>query len=611
MARFSDEDIAKVREATDLVQVVSERVVLKQKGRLFWGNCPFHGEKTPSFKIDPGTGLWHCFGCGKGGDVFKYIQYSDNMDFPEAVRMLAERAHIEVSLDAEDAKRAGISQQVRAVCKDTAEFYHSILKASVSPAAATARSYLASRGFGSEIAQEWMLGFAPGHGQLAAHLKEQGHSVEAMVDANVVFKPDRGPLRDRFYDRVMFPICDVQGRPIAFGGRIIGDGAPKYLNSNDTPVFHKSANLYGLDKAKNSIVTSRTAIVVEGYTDVIALHKAGFTNVVATLGTALTARHVTLLGRFAGRIVYVFDGDEAGLKAADRAVEFIDQTITPESSSNPVMLDVVTIPAGADPADLVSQTDGVAQFQKLLDTAQSLIKFAIDRRLARWNLDRPEERQKAISDCASVLAPIKKSMMATDYAQYIVDKLWAAGLRVDLKQVLQAIEHSKVAPSAPVAAQTSPQTVEEKPVLSVTMSADDAIEREVLALMIASARARGELKAALRPEVFANMAHRELYNQIIAIPDEVNSAAVVSLLEKDMQGVAQGFAAWDFEELENSAVELTAHLSNRVVINYLERIERKQRMELKEVTDKARKQELSQSIVGILQKIAELRSKMV
>ena len=216
MGRISDEDIQRVRDATDLIGLISERILLKPKGRLQWGLCPFHGEKTPSFKVDPATQLWHCFGCGLGGDVFGFVMRSDNVDFPDAVRMLADRSRIELVEEAGGVPR-GRKERIFAACEEAATFYQKVLSGSREPGPEDARRYLGGRGLGSEIAKSWRLGYAPGRGALVKHLSQQGFSAEEMVDANLALKDDSGRLKDRFYERVMFPINDLQGRVIAFG----------------------------------------------------------------------------------------------------------------------------------------------------------------------------------------------------------------------------------------------------------------------------------------------------------------------------------------------------------------------------------------------------------
>ena len=428
MAGYSQEDIQRVREANDLVDVVGERVPLKQRGRDFWCCCPFHQEKTPSCKIDPNTQLWHCFGCGEGGDLFAFVMKLDEMEFPDAVRWLAERGHVEITEQGGRGLPRGQKARLQEICKETAAFYHLQLMRSKEAGAASARAYLGGRGLGGEVPRTWMLGYAPGRGALVSHLRSKGFSFQEMILANVAMGPregQRGPTRDRFYERVMFPIFDARGACIAFGGRVIGQGEPKYLNSQETPIFHKSEVLYGLDKAKGAMSATGTAVVVEGYTDVIALHEAGVKNVVATLGTALTRQHIRALSRYAGkRIVYLFDGDAAGQRAADRALQFIDYSMTPESGKSRVELLAVVLPDDLDPADFVAQR-GAEALQAQLDAAQPLLQFGIDRRLERYDLGSAEGRSHALADALSVLAPIKDSLLAKDYAVQIAGRVRA------------------------------------------------------------------------------------------------------------------------------------------------------------------------------------------
>lgn len=420
MAGFSEEDIRKVREANDVVSVIGDRVPVRQRGRDFWCCCPIHDEKTPSCKIDPAAQLWHCFGCGAGGDVFSFVMQLDDLDFPDAVRKLAERGNVQITEGGKPAVAHGYKARLKEICKETAAFYHMQLMRGKESGAASARSYLAGRGLGGEVPKRWELGFAPGGGQLVRHLKAKGFKDKELIDANVALDGGsggrRGGLKDRFYNRIMFPIYDVQGECIAFGGRIIGDGQPKYLNSQETPVFHKSEVLFGLDKAKAAMASSGVAVVVEGYTDVIALSEAGIQNVVATLGTALTTQHIRSLSRHAKRqIIYLFDGDEAGQRAADRALGFIDRSMTPEAGRTKIELAAVTLPDNLDPADFVG-TRGAEALRELLDAARPLLKYGIERRIAKHDLSSAEGRAAALADALSVLAPIKDSILAKDYA---------------------------------------------------------------------------------------------------------------------------------------------------------------------------------------------------
>ncbi|MGI6221183.1 MAG: DNA primase [Coriobacteriales bacterium] len=419
MGRISDEDIARVRDATDIVSVVQEYVPLRQRGREFWGNCPFHGEKTPSFHVRPQTQTWHCFGCSQGGDVFKFLMLKEQFDFPESVRYLAGKAGITIT-EEEGGMPSGYRARLLACCEETAAFYHLQLMRGKSEGCASARSYLGSRGFGGDVPKKWNLGYAPGRGSLVAHLRSKGFTDKEMVDANVALRNDRGQVRDRFYERVMFPIRDLQGRTIAFGGRVIGKGEPKYINTSNCPLFSKRANMFGIDFAKSPIVNSGASIVVEGYTDVISMHRAGFENTVATLGTALTPQHVKLLTRFASKVIYLFDGDAAGQKAADRAAELITSSVAPESGNRQVTLHVAVIPNNMDPVEFID-AEGEQAMRDLLDNAQPLLKFVIDRRLASYDLSTPEQRAAALPRVLEPLVPIRESILADEYVNYLAD----------------------------------------------------------------------------------------------------------------------------------------------------------------------------------------------
>jgi DNA primase len=556
VGRIADEDVARVREATDLLDLVQERVVLKQRGRLFWGCCPFHQEKTPSFKVDPATGLWHCFGCGIGGDVYGWVMRTEGVDFGEAVRMLADRAHIEIHETSGGAPR---SERERLIAANEAAvaYYHDVLTKSPDALAAKARDYLTGRGFGSAVAKKWRLGFASGRGRLTRQLREGGFTAEELVSANLALKGDAGRLRDRFFDRVMFPIFDINGRPIAFGGRVIGAGEPKYLNSQDTPVFHKSANLYGIDKAKALITSSGTAIVVEGYTDVIALHEAGVANAVATLGTALTREHVRLLGRFARRVVYLFDGDAAGLRAADRAAEFIDRTITPEAGQGRIELFVAVIPNGNDPAECV-EAEGAEALAALVEAAVPLLRFSIDRRLERWDLDRPEERSRALKEAAEVLAPVKDSLLADDYATYIADKLFA-----DVSTVKRAIASAKVAPRAEPRAQVADgaaATGVEAGRLGVDAalrveSPQTRLERDLLDLLVRTPRLRQRARFLLSEDLLSDPVHNAIAEVIASAGVGISAEALVGRLAELVPGSAEALSGATLGDVSGEDVE--------------------------------------------------------
>lgn len=529
MGRIADEDVARVRDATDLISLVSETVVLKKKGRLFWGNCPFHGEKTPSFKIDPTTQLWHCFGCGRGGDAFGFVMEAEHLEFPDAVRRLAERAHIDIVEVGGAGIPVGRKERLIAACTEAASYFHKQLTSGTGSGPTQAREYLAGRGFGIDVAKRWKLGYAPqGRDTLVRHMLDAGFTRDELVDANLALA-DGPSLKDRFFNRIMFPIDDLHGRTIAFGGRVVGAGEPKYLNSQETPIFQKSGTLYALDRSRNEIVSHGTAVVVEGYTDVIALHEAGVPIAVATLGTALTERHVKLLGRFGTRVVYLFDGDEAGRRAALRAAEFLDWSITPEAGSSRVDLDVAIIPGGKDPADLVG-SEGADAVRAVIEEAQPLLRFAIDRRLESYDLSRPEGRNAALVEAAAVLAPVRGSLLGQDYVMYI-----AGRLGTDYATVERAVPHER--------RQRGSETPAPAPVPVRLASAEEKAERELVRLAALGPSVRAEARELLAQGAVGGERARTLLEVICGAGDAVGDELYAIVADADREA-ATVLAGW-------------------------------------------------------------------
>ena len=417
---ITEEDKERVRQATDIVNLVSETVVLRQRGNDFWGCCPFHQEKSPSFHVTPSTGLWHCFGCHAGGDVFDYVMRREGLDFLDAVRYLAERAHIDIDDTPGPGGRRGPKRtRVIDALEAAQAAYHTRLMRGRGEGPDAARRYLGGRGLGSKVCNKWHLGFADGSVSLARELLQAGFTRGELEAADLVSARGGGRARDQFFNRVMFPIHDEQGRCIGFGGRVMGDARPKYLNTRETSVFHKSKHLFAFDYAKESISAKGYAIVCEGYVDVISMHEAGFTNAVAALGTALSLDHVKTLARFARRIVCMFDGDAAGQHAAEAAVRYLEVT--------PAALECVVLPDNLDPDEFL-RARGPEAMQAELDAARPLLDFVIEKKLADADLSTPGLCLKALGEFAKILAPLKDSFRLESYAQRVATPL---GMKLD------------------------------------------------------------------------------------------------------------------------------------------------------------------------------------
>ena len=551
MGRISDDDIQRVRDATDLQSLVSETVVLKKRGRLLWGLCPFHAEKSPSFKIDPATQLWHCFGCGEGGDAFGFVMRTENLDFPDSVRRLAERARIEIHEEG-GGLATGRKERLIAACEAAAIFYHRELTTSREKGAEEAREYLQRREMGSEVAKRFMLGYAPGRrGALTQTLTRQGFTREELLLANLAMA-DGASMRDRFFNRVMFPIHDLSGRTIAFGGRVIGSGEPKYLNTAETPIFSKSANLYNIDRARNEIVTSGGAVVVEGYTDVIALVEAGFGQAVATLGTALTARHVRLMGRFAQRVVYLFDGDAAGLRAADRAAEFIDWHATPEAGSAKTDLLVAVIPNAQDPAEFVAE-HGAAAMRELIDGAQPLLRFVLDQRLAEHDLTTPEGRTHALEAAVEPLMRVRGSLLEQDYTNYLADRLLT-----DFQTVSRAVQAAAASvrrtPASTAGADGAADNAAPAPKQPRDLTPQEKVESELVRLAVISPSVREQARKLLADGVVIGEESSRMLKAVLDTGDTRGKALYDAVARQD-RTLAEAISVWFVDAPHDNEVE--------------------------------------------------------
>ena len=421
---ITEEDKERVRQATDIVNLVSETVVLRQRGSDFWGCCPFHHEKSPSFHVTPATGLWHCFGCHAGGDVFDYVMKREGLDFLDAVRYLAERAHIDIDDAPGPGRRGPKRTRVIDALEAAQAAYATRLMRGRGEGPDQARHYFAARGLNSKVCAKWHLGFADGTASLTRDLLAKGFSASELEGADLAVSRS-GRLRDRFFNRVMFPIHDEQGRCIGFGGRVMGDAKPKYLNTRETSVFHKSKHMFAFDYAKDSIAAKGYAIVTEGYVDVISMHEAGFTNTVAALGTALSEDHVRTLSRFAKTIICMFDGDAAGQHAAEAAVRYLERT--------KAALTCVILPDNLDPDEFI-RARGADAMADELKGARPLLDFVITKKLEGLDLSSPGLRLAALEDVARVLAPLKDSYLLDSYASQVAGRL-GVSLEATVKKI--------------------------------------------------------------------------------------------------------------------------------------------------------------------------------
>lgn len=417
--RILAEDLESLREKASIVDVASEHLVVRRVGRRFVARCPFHDEKTPSFSMDPTANLFYCFGCGEGGDVFTLVRKLDGLDFAEAAERLAAKFGVSLRYEEVSPKRREEMRKRARLHEALAKaitFYHDHLKKGED--ANAARNYLLNeRAFQRETIEAFEIGFSPNKTALVPYLRKAGVRDDDMLEVNLALRNDDGSLIDRFRGRVMFPIRDTRGEPIGFGARKMEDGqGPKYLNTSETTLYHKGHVLYALDRAKGEIVKESRAILVEGYTDVLALHEAGTFTAVATCGTALGGEHLKTVRRFADTLIVCMDGDEAGRSAAERLFDQLGHA----AQEAGLTLRVVAMPRGKDPADLARDGD---VFATLLQGAQPLVEFVLEREAGRYRRGDGQEKARALQAGLKHLIRVWDPVIQRDAARRFADRI--------------------------------------------------------------------------------------------------------------------------------------------------------------------------------------------
>ena len=398
MARYSDELIEEIRQNNDIVDVISQYVHLKRSGRNFFGLCPFHNEKSPSFSVSPDKQIFHCFGCGVGGNVYSFLMKIEGINFIEAVQTLAERANIVLPTleNSADSAKEELKAKVFKVNEYAADFYHKNL---YKPEAKMAQEYVKKRKLTNGTLEAFQIGFSGKFNELYQELKKQGFQDQEMLESGLVNRNERGQYIDRYRNRLMFPICDARGRVIAFGGRVLDDSKPKYINSPENVVYSKGRNLFGLNVAKKGDL--KKILIVEGYMDVISLHQRGITNVVAPLGTALTEQQGWLLRKNAEQIILSFDSDEAGLNAKIRAMDILQNMGCD--------IRVLQMEGAKDPDEYIIKY-GNARFSNLIEKAISVLEFKVKLLKRDLNLENINDKIKFLNEIAKLIAKIDNTI---------------------------------------------------------------------------------------------------------------------------------------------------------------------------------------------------------
>jgi len=465
--------LERVKQAADIVEVVSAHSDLRRQGARWVGLCPFHEERTPSFSVDPQEKLYHCFGCGVGGDTIKFVEEKEGLGFAEAVELLADRYGVELEHEQQDPQAEAKRQKRRRLGElldRTAGFYAGFLWDS--DEARRAREYLGERGLGEETLREFGVGYAPSAwDKVLMRGQRAGFSVEELRAVGLVQRGKGGGEYDRFRSRIMFPIRDRRGRTLGFGGRAMrSDQGAKYVNTAETDFFHKSHMLYGIDLAKQAIAKAGRAVVVEGYTDVLALHQAGVREAVGVMGTAITAEQVSALSGMVDEVVLALDADSAGQEAMLRAQRV--------AAGRRMRIRVAAMPSGEDPADMAAEDGGSERFRVLVEEAVDLPAFQIGLVLDRTNVTSPSERDRALSEVAPVLAGMGESASRDDLVRRVAERL-------DLEPALVMGRVTAARPLAGRGSETAGRGGNGAPRRAAELTSRERRERALLAMCIA------------------------------------------------------------------------------------------------------------------------------
>ncbi|OCN02445.1 DNA primase [Clostridium sp. W14A] len=530
--------LQELKARCDLAEIAANYVSLKRSGRNLVGLCPFHSEKSPSFNIYPENGSFYCFGCGTGGDVITFIRRIENLDYMEAVRFLAQRAGLQVPEAQVDDGMAKLRARILEINRETARFFYSVLN---SDAGREGREYFNRRELKPETVRHFGLGYSPASRfALVDMLEKKGYTQNEMILANVAFKSRSGRAVDRFFGRVMFPIIDLRGNVVAFGGRTLGDDKPKYLNTSETPVFNKGNLLFALNFAKNC--NSERLILCEGYMDVIALHQAGFQEAVATLGTSLTAPQARLMARYAKEIVVCYDSDEPGQKAASRAIPILRDA--------GLVVRVLTVTGGKDPDEYI-KTNGPIKFKQLLDACGNDVEYRLQKAKQGRNLQIPEQRVEYLNAAASVLATLENRIEQEVYAGRLAQEAGIATATVmnqisayskrnrkkQMKKQFQAVQQQ----AAGLRDRVNPEK-------AGNLRAAVA-EEALIAHLLKFPESSEKIAAILPPEKFITSFNRRVYAVIVGRITKGNAVGLADLSEEftmdEISSVSRILAAQD------------------------------------------------------------------
>jgi DNA primase len=520
----------RVKQQADIVRLVGDYVRLKKSGQNFLGLCPFHSEKTPSFAVHPVKQIYHCFGCGAGGDVFKFIQEIERVSFPEAWRLVADNAGVRLPerrpRTPEEARSTRLRTALTKLHEQAARFYQEQLH--ITKEGKLARAYLNDRGLSDEVIETFGLGYAPGTGDaLLRRLREAGAAKEALEASGLVNRDERGTLYDRFRRRILFPIASESGRIVAFGGRAMGDDTPKYLNSPETPIYQKSRVLYNLHRAKEAVRRNNYAVLVEGYLDCIGVHTAGVENVVASCGTSLTDIQVRLLGRSARNVVVSFDPDAAGVAATERSLNLLLE--------QGFQVRVLALPPGTDP-DLFVREQGAAAYREKLKQSQPYLDYLVERARGQHDWRTQDGKIAALNYLLPYLARLPNKIRRAEWATEL-----SARLRIEEALVREELRRAALERRTEIKLRPEVAKI-------VARSEVKPAERRLLQILLENAGIRADILLELEDAgAHKGAGFERVFERVLALARESTELTPAALADPEASGLSEAERRLVFE----------------------------------------------------------------
>ena len=593
MARYSEEILNEVRQANDIVDVISQYVHLKRSGRNYFGLCPFHNEKSPSFSVSPDKQIFHCFGCGVGGNVITFVSQIEGLNFVETVQMLAERANIQLPTlqNNGDTQREILKDKVYKVNEFTAEYYHQNL---YKPQAKMAQEYVKKRQLTNETLKSFRIGFSGKFDELYQELKKQGFQEQEILESGLVNKNERGQYIDRYRNRLMFPICDARGRVIAFGGRVLDDSKPKYINSPENVVYSKGRHLFGLNVAKKG--DTKKLLIVEGYMDVISLHQRGITNVVAPLGTALTEQQGWLLRKNSEQIILSFDSDDAGIKAKLRAIDILQNMGCD--------LRVIQLEGAKDPDEYILKY-GNMRFQNVIDKAFSVVEFKVKILKKELDLDNTNDKIKFLNEIAKLISKVDNTMEREVYIEKIAKEYDISKEAIYAEVNKLTYKNDK---SEKILEKAKPIITHKKVETKEVSQAIKRRENTIISILLSGDLSIFEIiKQNIKPEDFQDEINHEIAKKLYEEFEKGNSNinGIIDTLEQEQQNQITMIMAEDYE-IENleKAIDdiIQAYKRDKLNNRKLEILEL-----LEQTSNNEEKKELEKELSNIIITLARIK----